>query len=423
MLRGLKAPTKALVGPWGHGRPHFAVPGPQIGYLQEALRWWDHWLKGIETGIMSEPMLRVWMPEHVPPQRFYRERPGRWIAEETWPSPNIQERCWHLNSGLLEDAPSEVMTQVIRSPQTTGLTCSQWCAFGEPGEMPADQRPDDGRSLCFDTSKLGQRVEILGAPIVTLELAVDRPTAFIAVRLNDVAPDGASTRVTYGLLNLTHRDNYNDPSPLEPGRRYHIRMALNDVAHAFSRGHIIRLAISTSFWPIAWPSREPVVLTLVTGASTLALPVRPPSAADARLAPFLPPEHGPSCWYADLDPDLFRRTIEYDLTTDETHYVVQSGGTKGGEPALYRIEPIGLDAGHLWVRRLSIGETDPLSARAEMKNCIILRRPDWSIRVETETQLASTVDSFHVTGKLTALEGGTTIVTREWDESIPRDLC
>ncbi|MCI0431074.1 MAG: hypothetical protein L0210_11090, partial [Rhodospirillales bacterium] len=271
--------------------------------------------------------------------------------------------------------------------------------------------------------KLRKRIEILGAPIVTLELCVDRPTALIAVRLNDVGPDGASLRVTYGLLNLTHRDSDDEPSPLEPGRRYRVRMALNDVAHAFPSGHTIRLAISTSFWPIAWPSREPVALTVFTGASTLELPVRPTSAADARLAPLLPPERGPSCWYADLDPDLFRRTIERDLTADETHYVVANGGTKDGEPALYRIEPIDLDAGHLWVRRLSIGESNPLSARAEMKNCVILRRANWSVRVETETRLAATVDSFHITGKLRALEGTTVVRTREWDESISRDTC
>ena len=64
---GLTVPRKGLIGPWAHGYPHFALPGPQIGFLQEMLRWWDYWLKGIDTGVMDEPMLRAWMTESVKP--------------------------------------------------------------------------------------------------------------------------------------------------------------------------------------------------------------------------------------------------------------------------------------------------------------------------------------------------------------------
>ena len=78
---GCSARSKGLIGPWAHAYPNVAQPGPQIGFLQEALRWWDHWLKGIDTGIMDEPMLRAWMQESVPPATTYAERPGRWVAE------------------------------------------------------------------------------------------------------------------------------------------------------------------------------------------------------------------------------------------------------------------------------------------------------------------------------------------------------
>jgi predicted acyl esterase len=67
MLERLSVPRKGLIGPWAHGYPHFARPGPQIGFLQETLRWWDYWLKGIDTGVMDEPMLRAWMTESVKP--------------------------------------------------------------------------------------------------------------------------------------------------------------------------------------------------------------------------------------------------------------------------------------------------------------------------------------------------------------------
>ena len=55
LLERLSVPRKGLIGPWAHGYPHFARPGPQIGFLQEMLRWWDYWLKGIDTGVMDEP--------------------------------------------------------------------------------------------------------------------------------------------------------------------------------------------------------------------------------------------------------------------------------------------------------------------------------------------------------------------------------
>jgi predicted acyl esterase len=92
LLAGLKTPRKGLIGPWSHKYPHFGVPGPAIGFLQEALRWWDAWLKGEETGIMEEPMLRVWMQDSVAPSTRYGKRPGRWVAEASWPSGRIAER-------------------------------------------------------------------------------------------------------------------------------------------------------------------------------------------------------------------------------------------------------------------------------------------------------------------------------------------
>ena len=99
LLANLKGPRKGLIGPWGHKYPHLGVPGPAIGFLQESLRWWDRWLKGIQTGIMEEPMLRVWMQESVPPTTYYHERPGYWIGEAAWPSPSIDDHQYSLVRG------------------------------------------------------------------------------------------------------------------------------------------------------------------------------------------------------------------------------------------------------------------------------------------------------------------------------------
>src|SRR5262245_37014916 len=189
LLAGLDAPCKALIGPWAHLYPHTGVPGPAIGFLREALRWWDRWLKGIDSGGMDEPRLRVWMPEG-------RDGAGRWVAEASWPSSRITAKRYVLApGGLAETSTPEERVEGL-TPQSVGLTAGDWCSFGGD-DRPGDQGIDDAVSLTFDSPPLGERLEVLGAPVVDLELAVDRPQAIVSVRLNEVFADGYSTRVPY----------------------------------------------------------------------------------------------------------------------------------------------------------------------------------------------------------------------------------
>ena len=450
LLAGLSVPRKGLIGPWSHAFPHDAVPGPSIGFLQEALRWWDRWLKGIDDGIMDEPMLRVWMQESVPPRPTYAERPGRWIGEAAWPPLRdghaLEPLAFRLAPGALvkrSGPPDEVADEVsdeasdaagdspdaeielrFSSPQVTGQAAGEWCAFGAEGEMPTDQREEDGRSLTFDSAALAERVEILGAPVAVLELAADRPVAMVAVRLCDVAPDGASTRVTYGLLNLAHRESHERPKPLEPGRRVRVHLRLNDVAHAFPAGHVIRLALSTGSWPMAWPSPERVTLSLVPGSSTLELPVRPPAPEDDHLRDFAAPEQGPSLDHTPLRPAHFRRTIERDLL-GESPTTTQTIFTDGGEfegAALTHVDDIELELGTTVLRRYRITERAPLSARAEVQHRTELARPGWRVRVETDTELTSDHDGFRLRAQLRGYEDDRLVCHRVWDRTVPRKL-
>jgi uncharacterized protein len=421
LLAGLRAPRKGLIGPWAHLYPHDGVPGPAIGFLQEALRWWDHWLKGTDTGVMAEPMLRVWMQESVPPKPFYKHRPGRWVAETQWPSPRITFKRYWPDASRLRSAPT-VETQLdFRSPQTTGIGAGEWCGFGAPGEAPLDQRGDDGCSLTFDSEPLREGIEILGAPLTTLEVSVDQPVACIAVRLNDVAPGGASTRVTYGLLNLTHRDSHEHPRPLEPGKRYLIKVRLNDVAYAFPPRHKLRLAFSTGYWPIAWPAPRPVTVSFFTGQSFLDLPVRPPDPSDSALRPFEPPERA-AAETTELRPAPLKRLVERDRTTNETIYTVSSGRDDVDSAKLTRIKAIGLDVGHTMLKRFRIGEEDPEMARAEVIQKTWFRRGTWNTRVETRTCFSSNSADFLLDAELTAYEGDELFFTHTWTRRIKRDL-
>ncbi len=422
LMTNLSCPKKALIGPWAHNFPHDGIPGPAIGFLQEAVRWWDHWLNGRETGIMEEPPVRVWMQESQPAQPQYAEWPGRWVAEDCLPSPHITPQRWHLEPGHLSPLPEKPIDVSFCSPQNIGVRAGEWCGFGADGEMPRDQRPDDGGSLVFDSDPLPERLEVLGAPIIELELATDQPLAMVAIRLGDVAPDGSVLRVTYGLLNLTHRDSHETPSPLEPGTWYMVRVQLNDFAHAFPPGHRIRLSISTSYWPIAWPPPVPVRLTVRTGPSYMELPIRLPRPEDELLRPFDPPEAAPGTTHKKLRQMPMRRTIEIDLATTEMVYTLRSDGGEFDGASLARIEEIDLNLGYTMMKRYRILEHDPLSAQTEFSQTATMKRGDWAIRVECRTRLSATVDTFQFAGELEAFEGDQLIKRYDWTLAIPRAL-
>jgi putative CocE/NonD family hydrolase len=423
LLAGLSVPRKGLIGPWSHSFPHNSVPGPTIGFLQESLRWWDHWLKGIDTGIMDEPMFRVWMQDSIEPKPQYETRPGRWVAEEAWPSLRITRHRHTLDaSGFLVEKDATESRLEIQSPPATGVAGGNWCAFGSDGEMPIDQRADDGRSLVFDSEPLPEPLDILGAPTLHVIFDSDRSVAQVIVRLNDVFPDGTSARVSYGVLNLTHRRSHEHPEPLVSGQRTEVSVRLNNIAHSFQVGNRIRIAVSTAYWPIVWPAPEAVTLGIHAGVSTLELPVRPARADDANLRPFDPPEAGPGGAATVLRPSTLRRTIERDLPTGDVICRIFNDGGEFEGAALVRFEEIDLDAGFALFQRYRIGESDALSARAEIAAHALLRRGSWRAELRGSVELRATKDAFLITAWLTASEGEKEVFTRAWEETIPRDL-
>jgi putative CocE/NonD family hydrolase len=274
-LEKLKTPRKALIGPWGHTYPDTAPTG--LDWAHEEVRWWEHWLKGIDTGIMDEPMLRVFMPYSTAEQAGVAETPGRWVAEQVWPSPRTRARVWHLDAGRLSSTAGSRSHLRYTAKTIVGLTKPEWLNVG-PGEQTADDR----RSLTFDSAPLQADLEILGYPAAKIRVSADVPVAKLAVRLTEVQPDGKSWLVSYALRNLTHRTSHERPAALTPGEFYDVDLKLFMVAHRFRKGSRIRVAISESLWPLVWPSPTPVTLTIALGASTLALPVRPPEAVEAR---------------------------------------------------------------------------------------------------------------------------------------------
>lgn len=420
LMASLRCPHKGLIGPWSHSWPNNVVPGPAIGFLQEALRWWDHWLKGADTGIMDEPLLRVWMEDYVAPAALIPEHPGRWVAEEKWPSPRIETRTWSLNDGTIDDTAATGTTIVHRGLQLTGMDAGAWCAEGTPGDWPADQRAEDGRSIVWTSEPLADPLEILGFPEVALQLAVDQPRALVCVRLCDVAPDGCSKLVTRQTLNLTHRDSHESPTPLVPGECYAVTVKLDSVAHRFATGHRLRVAVSTAYWPWVWPSAEEVTLTVFTGGECrLVLPVRPPRTQDEQLATFAEAESAPPAECETLvEPGSRGRCVRWDIDSDTMEYEYRY--IDGGR---YLDRRYGIESEDHSVYSYTMTEGDPLSAVAKcVSRSDLVRGDEFDVHVDTVSELRADAADFIVRDEQRVFDHGAEVFARERECRIPRDL-
>jgi putative CocE/NonD family hydrolase len=408
LLSSLQCPRKGLIGPWAHRYPEEGTPGPALDFRAECVRWWDHWLKGEKTGIMDEPALHAWMPGPA----VDGEPRGRWISEDIWPPLREVADDYLLGGGTLTLTAEHEEALELSSPESTGLDAGAWCPWTD-ADLPGDQSRDDELSLIFTSEPLGDCLEILGAPILTVELEADQPCAFLAVRLCDIAPDGASQLVTRGLLNLTHRKGSAHPEPLDPGRRERVRVPLEAIAHAFPAGHRVRVAASSSYWPWAWPSPRPARITLFTGpTSRLELPVRSQTKRDSIPAGLLPPPlqgevHGGSVrrLVHDRGPGSGRFTLEVERTRGRRTVPPGTLEIEGAQTDVYRIE-----------------DGDPLSAEVECRRRMGMFRNGWSAYVETSGSMTADAESFLLVHNVDAYENDELVFSRSRTFTVPRDL-
>ncbi|WMS41861.1 CocE/NonD family hydrolase [Acuticoccus sp. MNP-M23] len=415
LMEHLEGPRKGLVGPWSHKRPHVGSPGPAIGFLQETLRWWDEWLKLEPAGIMDEPMLRLFQQDHAPPRANYPSREGKWIAEPVWPSSNIVPTHYALGSGGTLGGEGGGALLTVSSPLDVGMAGGKWCSYAHPGDQPTDQRAEYGGSLTFFTEPLAQPVDIAGEPEVTLRLSADREMAQVAVHIDDIAPDGAATRVTFGVLNLTHRDGHADPKPLVPGKSVTVRVPLKPVAQRFRAGHRIGLAVSTSYFPMIWPSPEKVTITVDPSGSRLTLPVRREALAIDAVT-FGEPETGKGPTRETIEPaNLYWRVVR---EADENSVTLELGDGAG----TYRLVEDDITIRKNAVERYTIDPSDPSSATAFAQWHAGLERDGWVTSSRTTTRLTCSPTDFIIEAHLEAKQADEIVYERSWNRTIPRGV-
>lgn len=430
MLEHLSCPRAGLIGPWAHIFPERGVPGPAIGFLQECVVWFDRWLRDEPGPADDWPLLRAWMQEPVAPAGFYAERPGRWLAIGEWPPGGGSDlRLGLTATGELlraDEADLEALagepdsrvppTLSLKPTQSCGEAACVWCSNGLPDELAGDQRIDDARSLVFDSRPLAERLEVLGRPELSLEVEATARVGTVVARLCDVAPDGTSTLVTYGVLNLAHRNGDEHPEELVPGKRHTVRVRLNVVGQAVDVGHRLRLALSPTWWPMVWPQPVDAPMVVVPGGSTLTLPVLTRDAAaragDA-LVGFGPPESAPPL--ERVGPRPARR-----------RWVERRGSAsimREEERFEWTLTELGVTSCERNLGQWAIDDDDPLSARCEFTRDYTIDRDSVHARVLCWAEMHATPTKFVVSERFEVFEGAQRIHHLERGYEIARMLA
>jgi len=238
--------SKLIVGPWNHGglgkRRQGATdfgPAAEIDLELVMIRWFDHWLKGLQNGVENDPTVR-----------YHVMGSGTWKSAPTWP-PELPARSYYLGAdGMLVDAPGDEPDADTYRYDPVDPVPTLWsrALFTEPSDRRALEHRDD--ILIYRTPPLDADVEVVGYPSVTLFVtssAVD--TDFFARLVDEFPGDGPAMEVSYGMVRTRHRNSFDREEFLTPGEVTELRIDLGPTACRFVARHRIRLEITSSDFP------------------------------------------------------------------------------------------------------------------------------------------------------------------------------
>jgi len=415
-VEGMGDAAKALIGPWVHKYPHFAWPKPRADFHGEAIAWWNHWLRGEQNGIENLPQVRAYIlngPKPAPRRDF---DPGFWIAKETWEKPEMQ--CFYVEQfgSLMEGMPIPHAPEhqiYLKSPLDTGTASGEWFTLKPDAELAIDQRTDDAGSLTFETAPLTVAHDYLGQPVLTVSLRSDAELANLCARIVDIHPDGTATRVTFGVLNLAHRDGNEHPQPMTPGEPTQIRLVLDACGYRFGKGHRIRLSLSTAYWPMVLPPSIDGGLTFDIASLGLAMPKLGSHEAIEMKQPENP---DPLPKYTELKPGTTKRQVVRDLSANRTDYCIYE------DTGLFEHPGTGLSTRQLRDEFWSISPGDPLSTTGTSVWTCDMQRTGWFVRTVSTAAIACTAGNWLISGSVVAYEGEGKVFEKTYEKIIPRDL-
>ena len=418
MLANVEAPVKAMIGPWSHALPHEPYPNPGMEWRHEAVRWFDQFLKGKDTGILEEPWFAVYVREWHPPGPYLDYAPGYWRWEDGWPIDRIQPmRMYPQANHTLSIAQADETVHALRYVPSSGLEAGGPVMWW--GDVAHDQRPTDAFSLVYDTDPLESDTEILGLPMARLNVSADAPRANWMVRLSDVAPDGTVTQVAGAAFNGTHRISAREPTDIVPGEEFALDIEMHFTSWVFPKGHRVRFAVSNAQWPMLWPTPYAMTTTLRLGGadgSHIELPIVPPG--DRASPAFLPPAPSPKYpGYESIDdgtPSGYGEISSVDRnpqTGEVTAIATNSGATKypwGTETYQETIEHKTSDA---HPENTSMTGTHRMEVKLE----------DRTLLWEATLSFTSDRENFYYQYTRKISENRESVREKSWQETIPRD--
>jgi predicted acyl esterase len=414
MFEQVKAPVKAIVGPWNHTFPDEAEPGPAIEWLNQALRWWDYWLKNRNTGIMNEPALSIYMQDWHMPDPQLKNIPGKWRAERGWPPQNVANTTLYLyDAHMLSTEPAKAATHQLRYVPSIGVEAGFWW-----GELLTDQRPIDAFSLTYDSAPLKEELTLLGRPHALLQASSSAPQADWFARLSDVAPDGTVTQVTGAGLNGSQRESASDPKDLVPNQNYALDIEMHLATWSFPVGHRIRLSVSNALWPMVWPTPYAMTTGLQLGGdsgSRLTLPLVPPSVYAAPV--FGPPAASdPSAERSDIQDEGSLWPGDWKTERDEVNAKTKVTWT-GKSSETY---PWGKETDFEGITYLADdGHPETSSVQGESK--IVMALKGQTLTWQGHLTLSSDAHNFYYKYIRQLFKDGQQIKEKTWEETIPRD--
>jgi len=347
--------------------------------------------------------------DSVQPARWLEERPGQWIAEDSWPASHAKRQLLLVDDGLRDfgqiDTPIEIC-----SPQNCGENSGEYFPFTFGPELPDEQSADDSNSTCFDTAEIVTSLDIVGAPSLDVSVSADAPQGMLIVRLCDLRVDGTSALITMGLLNLQHRESSEQPQAIVPGEQLSCRITLDQIAYRVPAGHRLRIAISTSYWPFVWPSPENVTVSLHKGV--LSLPERVKQ--NPSTVQFADPIGAPAWLSETLRETSFTRETSKDTETGvlRTEIVNDFGEYKDNHHGLTN----GSTSSEIW----SIHPDDPLSAQADLQWRQTGGRDDWQWSTDAVLSMRCDEEHFYLYGKLRANLNNEIVFDRDYTDTIKR---
>ncbi|MBG9983620.1 CocE/NonD family hydrolase [Aerococcaceae bacterium DSM 111022] len=399
LYNNLESPKKAIIGPWAHEFPDIAIPGPNFGYLQECIAWFEKWFVDDQSSVEHTDTYSIYLQNSVKPQTSYDYREGVWLDYKNATTQNID----------VLGPQNEIIR--IKNNIEHGMYGGVFCPFGQDGEMPGDQTSENGLATTLRVD-FGDELRIGGQPIAKLRLKSNVKEANIHVRLTDVHPDGQRTLITKGQLNLNHYKSHEFPEDLPIDSYIDVEFKLDIIGYVLPKDHKLEISLSPSYWPLMWPSKEIADLTVDLGGSQLLIPHLTqfdeikPQFEKIEMATPLPKEV--------IEEGSRTREIRHDLVNDV--WTIDDYAKEG----LRTLPHLGITYGTVNHNTYALKNGDPLSATVTSDWDITVSDRDIDTRTVTHSKMSCDADNFYLYNEIIGYNEGSRVFFKSWNKTIPR---